>query len=169
MRTTLASLLGACVCAASATAAAQETAAPAASPPVALVTGAVLLGVSYVPSYAAWLGQALQQTQCLSTAQGWGIFSCNHVTERTLVVPLVGPWTTLASGQLPGGQWTVGQKAALVADGIAQDVGFALAAYGAIRLLTSPRHPGPAEPPPAFIVQPGAGTAMAGVTTVLRF
>ncbi|MGD0528468.1 MAG: hypothetical protein ABSE49_25250 [Polyangiaceae bacterium] len=169
MRTTLAAMVGACVLAASATAVAQETAAPAASPPVALVTGAVLLGVAYVPSYAAWLGQALQQTQCLGTAQGWGIFSCNHVSERTLALPLVGPWTTLASGQLPGGQWTGGQKAVLVADGVAQDLGFALAAYGAIRLLTAPRHPGPAEPPPAVTLEPGAGRAMAGVTTVVRF
>jgi len=168
MRTMLAVLLGACVLAATPTAAAQETA-PIASPPVAIITGAVLLGVSYVPSYAAWLGQSLQQIHCLNTEQGWGIFSCGHVSERTLAVPLVGPWTTLANGQLPGGQWTAAQKTELVADGLAQDLGFALAAYGAIRLLTTPRHAGPAEPPPALTIQPGAGTAMAGVTTVLRF
>jgi hypothetical protein len=91
------------------------------------------------------------------------------VSERSLVVPLVGPWTTLASGQAPGGQWTAGQKTVLVADGLAQDLGFALLAYGAIRQLTIPRHAGAAEPPPAVTVEPGAGTAMAGVTTIVRF
>ena len=180
MRTILAAMLTACAVGAPARAAAQEPPAverdtgpspssPTAGPPVALITGAVLLGAAYAPSYAAWLGQAIQQTQCLSTAQGWAVFSCSHVSERTLVVPLVGPWTTLVSGQLPGGQWTVGQKAVLVADGLAQDLGLALAAYGAIRLLTMPRPARAAEAPPAISVQPGAGTAMAGVTTVVRF
>jgi hypothetical protein len=174
----LAAVVATCAFGATATAAAQGTPterdtgpAPsspiAAGPPVAVVAGAVLLGVSYAPSYAAWLGQAIQQTHCLSTQQGWGIFSCDHVSERTLVVPLVGPWTTLASGQAPGGQWTAEQKTVLVADGLAQDLGFALLAYGAIRQLT--RHAGPPEPPPTITVEPGAGTATAGVTTVVRF
>ena len=81
----------------------------------------------------------------------------------------MGPWTTLTSGQAPGGQWTAGQKTLLVADGLAQDLGFALAAYGAIRLLMTPRHARAAEPPPAITVEPGAGTAMAGMTAVVRF
>lgn len=169
MRTTVTAVVAACLLCATATASAQETPAATAGPPVALITGAVLLGAAYAPSYAAWLGQSILQTQCLSTAQGWAIFSCSHVSERTLVIPLVGPWTTLVSGQPPGGQWTAGQKAVLVADGLAQDVGFALAAYGAIRQLTMRRPTGAAEPPPAITVQPGAGTAIAGVTTVVRF
>ncbi len=169
MRTTVTAVVAACVLGATATASAQETPTATAGPPVALITGAVLLGASYVPSYAAWLGQSILQMQCLSTAQGWAVFSCNHVSERTLVIPLVGPWTTLVSGQAPGGQWSAGQKTLLVADGLAQDVGFALAAYGALRQLMMRRPRGTAEPPPAITVQPGAGTAIAGVTTVVRF
>jgi len=169
MRTTVTAVVTACFLCAAATAAAQEAPPATAGPPVALVTGAVLLGASYAPTYAAWLGQSIQQTQCLSTAQGWAIFSCGHTSERTLVVPLVGPWTTLVSGQAPGGQWTAGQKTVLVADGLAQDVGFVLAVYGAVRQLTMRRTAGPAEPPPAITVEPGAGTAIAGVTTVVRF
>jgi hypothetical protein len=142
---------------------------PTSSGTSAIVAGAVLFGAAYAPSYVAWLTDSIQQVQCLSTQTGWGIFSCNHVTDRMLVIPLAGPWMTLSSGQVAGGTWTGEQKALLVADGIAQDVGLAVLAYGVVqRLVLSPRMLRP-EPPAAVTVRPGAGTAVAGLTVVADF
>jgi hypothetical protein len=179
MKKTFAALATACALSAAGAAAAQEVApAPAEHPTeppssalsnAAIVTGAVLFGASYVPSYFAAVTDLLEQAQCLATHNGWAIFSCDHVTDRLLWIPVAGPWMTLSSGQPPGGQWTGEQKALLVADGIAQDVGFAVLAYGVVRKLMALRRPLPVEPAPAIVVQPGAAAAMAGLTVVGRF
>jgi hypothetical protein len=180
MKKTFAALATACALSAAGAAAAQEVApAPAEHPTESpassssssaiIVTGAVLFGAAYVPSYFAAVTDMLEQAQCLATHNGWAIFSCDHVADRLLWIPLAGPWVTLSSGQPPGGPWTGEQKALLVADGIAQDVGFAVLAYGVVRKVMAVHRPPPAEAPPAIVVQPGAAAAMAGLTVVGRF
>lgn len=175
MRNALSVLATACVLSEAATVAAQPVPAghdavqASSSSDAVIVTGALLLGASYLPSYAAWLTDSIQQIQCLDTHNGWSLFSCQHVTERSLWIPLAGPWMTLSSGQIPGGQWTGEQRTLLVADGIAQDVGFAVLAYGVLRKLASAQRTPHAEAPAAVVVRPGAGTAMAGLTVAASF